>query len=188
MAVSRRLRFEILRRDNYTCRYCGASAPDVSLAIDHVIPTTLGGADDPTNLVTACQDCNNGKASTSPDEHIVEDVDAAAMLWRTAVARAGELDRQTRQAEGEIHAAFDELWSQYDKFGTAGRTADWPETLDGYIRSGLTIDDLHHYANVTMSKSHIEWRARWRYFCGCCNRGIAQRHEMARRLIEDGSV
>ena len=28
MAVSKRLRYEILRRDNHTCRYCGASAPD----------------------------------------------------------------------------------------------------------------------------------------------------------------
>ena len=42
MSVSRRLRFEILRRDNYTCCYCGAKSPDVTLAVDHVLPVTLG--------------------------------------------------------------------------------------------------------------------------------------------------
>ncbi|MEJ7724319.1 MAG: hypothetical protein WKF64_08445 [Ilumatobacteraceae bacterium] len=35
--ISRRLRFEILRRDGHTCRYCGARAPDVPLTVDHVI-------------------------------------------------------------------------------------------------------------------------------------------------------
>ena len=41
MAVSKRLRYEILRRDNHTCRYCGESAPDVKLTIDHVVPVSL---------------------------------------------------------------------------------------------------------------------------------------------------
>lgn len=58
MTVSKRIRFEVLRRDNYTCRYCGGSAPDVKLTVDHVMPVALG---DPTNLVTACKDCNAGK-------------------------------------------------------------------------------------------------------------------------------
>lgn len=39
MAVSKRLRYEILRRGNHTCRYCGASAPDVPLRVDHVTLT-----------------------------------------------------------------------------------------------------------------------------------------------------
>ena len=56
MAVSKRTRFEVLRRDNHTCRYCGQSAPDVKLTVDHVLPVALGGHDDPTNLVAACKD------------------------------------------------------------------------------------------------------------------------------------
>lgn len=43
MAVSKRLRFEVLRRDNHACRYCGATPPDVVLTIDHVVQTALGG-------------------------------------------------------------------------------------------------------------------------------------------------
>lgn len=72
MAVSRRLRFEVLRRDNFTCRYCGASAPDVRLEVDHVTPRSLGGPDKPWNLVAACQDCNGGKSAMAADEPLIE--------------------------------------------------------------------------------------------------------------------
>lgn len=78
MAVSKRLRYEILRRDNHACRYCGASAPTVKLNVDHVIPQALGGSDKPTNLVTACADCNSGKTSSLPNAEPVADVEQEA--------------------------------------------------------------------------------------------------------------
>ena len=55
------LRFEILRRDNFTCGYCGRRPPDAVLHVDHVVPWSKGGTNDPANLRTACQDCNLGK-------------------------------------------------------------------------------------------------------------------------------
>ena len=67
MAISRRLRYEVLRRDSYTCRYCGAKAPDVKLNVDAVVPEALGGSHkDPSNLTTACEACNSGKTSSKP--------------------------------------------------------------------------------------------------------------------------
>ncbi|MEU3945418.1 HNH endonuclease [Streptomyces sp. NPDC029526] len=84
MAVSKRLRFEIFRRDNHACRYCGAAAPGVKLTIDHVIPTSLGGSNKPSNLVTACADCNSGKTSSMPNAMVVADVDQ--QTFRTGAA------------------------------------------------------------------------------------------------------
>lgn len=55
-------RFKILLRDNFTCQYCGRSSPEVVLEIDHVIPRAKGGTEGYDNLVTACRDCNKGKA------------------------------------------------------------------------------------------------------------------------------
>ena len=69
MAVNKRTRYEVLTRDNRTCRYCRAT--DAPLTIDHVVPTALGGSDKPDNLVTACRDCNAGKSSSSPDAAVV---------------------------------------------------------------------------------------------------------------------
>ncbi len=67
MPVTPRLRFEVLRRDGFRCRYCGAGAGTAALEADHVTPIALGGGDEMANLVTACEPCNSGKASTAPD-------------------------------------------------------------------------------------------------------------------------
>lgn len=62
------LRFKVLARDNYTCRYCGAKAPGVVLHVDHVVPRSRGGRDELGNLVAACQACNQGKAAMSTEQ------------------------------------------------------------------------------------------------------------------------
>lgn len=61
MPISKRTRIMIFRRDDYTCTYCGAI--NVPLHLDHVIPRSIGGSDDPANLTTACVACNLGKGS-----------------------------------------------------------------------------------------------------------------------------
>jgi hypothetical protein len=61
--ISPKLRDEILRRDNFTCRHCGRSAPNVKLHIDHIIPVSKGGATVPDNLQTLCEECNFGKGN-----------------------------------------------------------------------------------------------------------------------------
>lgn len=65
--LSQSLRFEVLRRDSFTCRYCGRSAPGVVLHIDHVVPVVAGGDNSPDNLATACEGCNLGKGATLLD-------------------------------------------------------------------------------------------------------------------------
>lgn len=47
------LRFKVLRRDGFTCQYCGRRAPDVALHVDHRIPWSEVRAHDIANLVTA---------------------------------------------------------------------------------------------------------------------------------------
>ena len=57
------LRFEILKRDNFTCQYCGRNIKEdkVKLHVDHIIPNKLGGLYSENNLVTSCEECNLGK-------------------------------------------------------------------------------------------------------------------------------
>lgn len=62
-AIGKRVRFEVLKRDAFTCQYCGKSAPDVILHIDHIKPVSKGGNNGILNLVTSCQGCNSGKSN-----------------------------------------------------------------------------------------------------------------------------
>jgi hypothetical protein len=57
------VRFTVLRRDSYTCRYCGRKAPFVSLQVDHVVPWSMEGTNELSNLVTSCKECNIGKSA-----------------------------------------------------------------------------------------------------------------------------
>ena len=82
MPVSKRLRYEVLRRDNYTCRYCGAFAPQAVLEVDHVTPRKHGGKDAPENLVAACQDCNRGKSAALPEHWLTAEIEQTAREWR----------------------------------------------------------------------------------------------------------
>lgn len=61
--ISKRVRFEVLKRDAFTCQYCGKVAPDVILHIDHIKPVSKGGNNGILNLVTSCQSCNSGKSN-----------------------------------------------------------------------------------------------------------------------------
>jgi len=60
--VPAKIRWLVFHRDNFTCQYCGRSAPEVALEVEHNVPVTYGGADDIDNLLTACEDCNRGKS------------------------------------------------------------------------------------------------------------------------------
>lgn len=66
--LSKRVRFEVFKRDAFTCQYCGAKAPEVVLHCDHINPVAAGGDNDIMNLVTACADCNGGKAAKKLDD------------------------------------------------------------------------------------------------------------------------
>lgn len=78
-------RLSVYTRDKFTCSYCGVRVGKVhprlkndkghprkmtigDLTLDHLIPKSRGGKDEPENLVSACKPCNNAKADRTPRE------------------------------------------------------------------------------------------------------------------------
>jgi 5-methylcytosine-specific restriction endonuclease McrA len=57
---------EILRRDDYTCQYCGLHV--AYLTIDHIVPRRLGGEHSWENLVAACPSCNHRKGGRTLEQ------------------------------------------------------------------------------------------------------------------------
>tara|TARA_B100000408_G_scaffold117945_1_gene96235 strand:- start:1022 stop:1561 length:540 start_codon:yes stop_codon:yes gene_type:complete len=54
-------KMRVMRRDRYTCVYCGAEGKNAELQIDHVVPVAKGGSHHIANLVAACRSCNQSK-------------------------------------------------------------------------------------------------------------------------------
>ena len=56
------LRFQILKRDR-VCQLCGNTKNDERLEVDHIVPRSKGGTNDPSNLQVLCAPCNRGKSN-----------------------------------------------------------------------------------------------------------------------------
>lgn len=94
--VSLSRRFEVLKRDQFTCQYCGKSG--CKLEVDHVVPVSKGGADTIENLRTACFDCNRGKSASSIGDLPVSDRYAFSLTDCGHVEYVGRVLTETESA------------------------------------------------------------------------------------------
>lgn len=69
-----KIRFEIFKRDNFTCQYCGRNVKEdkIKLHLEHVIPKNKGGDNSINNLTTSCEECNLGKGDVLLEEHLIK--------------------------------------------------------------------------------------------------------------------
>lgn len=116
--ISKSTRFEVFKRDSFTCQYCGKSAPDVVLEVDHINPVSKGGDDDISNLITACFDCNRGKSDKKLTENQVikkqkEELDKLnqrrEQLEMIAQWRTELLDLENKEADKIMKLVSDSL-------------------------------------------------------------------------------
>ena len=133
MSVSQRLRFEVFKRDDFTCTYCGRKVPEVTLEVDYIIPKAEAGGDEYENLTTACYTCNRGKADVPLENKTAID-DLAA---RTA---------RMREREEQIRA-YDAIKMQEGKRIAASVVIvenHWAESYGGW-------DNLSQYHRLNNS-------------------------------------
>jgi hypothetical protein len=65
--ISAAIRMAVMRRDNWTCGYCGTT--EAPFDLDHIIPVSRGGSNsDKENLICACAKCNRSKGADTPAE------------------------------------------------------------------------------------------------------------------------
>jgi len=178
--LSKSMRFEILRRDNFSCTYCGAKAPDAELHVDHVLPTALGGSSEPNNLTTACQECNSGKGSKVPDGPMVAEVEAKNLRWRAAVALAAQESTQrppevTKAIEGII-----DLWS-----GINILTTQQCNIVEKYVMDGLPAETMIDCAEIALTSMHVKVSGMFPYMIGVARKKLAAIHERAQEIIAE---
>ncbi len=59
---------KLLRRDRFTCAYCGQLFAEWDLQCEHIVPLSRGGRWSWMNLVSACAACNGRKADRTPEQ------------------------------------------------------------------------------------------------------------------------
>ncbi|MGW4128000.1 HNH endonuclease [Amycolatopsis japonica] len=182
MALSKRLRYEVLRRDNHTCRYCGATAPNVKLTVDHVVPSALGGTDDPSNLVAACSGCNSGKAATTPDAPLVADVAADAVRWSAAIKQAAQdmIDGLGRRTA--VYDEFRTAWTSWTDNPPA-LPGDWRASIDQFLGAGLPMPVLIECLDLAMGNEKVRSDNVFRYMCGIAWNRVSELQEAARLAV-----
>jgi hypothetical protein len=179
-AIPRRLRYEILRRDDYTCRYCHAT--DAPLTIDHVIPVALGGTDDPSNLVAACEACNIGKSSSTPDAATVAQVTGDAARWAAAMKLAAERLNASKAAVSEQTRPFFGEWFVWSRPGWRYKLpSDAEDVLVQYLAAGMPPDVLRQAARIALRKRDVD--NYWHYFRGVANNMLAELQRDAAALL-----
>lgn len=172
MAVSRALRFQVLRRDGYRCHYCGATAADAKLTVDHVTATALGGTDTADNLVTACEPCNGGKSATPADAALVAQVQERDTQFRAAVADATQEDRERRW----FAEAFLDAWDLGEL------PPGWKRTIDAYRQQGLAPDMWEEIISIARDKTNLD--DPFRYCCGIARNQVKKIQEAAATLAK----
>jgi hypothetical protein len=187
MPVGKKLRFDVFRRDLFTCQYCGRTPPAVVLEIDHFVPSSAGGSDEADNLLTACFDCNRGKSNTDLKQ-IPPSLQAVMEEKRE---RATQLEAYNhfllgiRERENATISELGRYW--YNTMRGRKDLYTFGPARVGSVRTFLKhlpvaeIKEAMDIARARMLAQRADDGKAWRYFCGVCWRKIKDEHPGATR-------
>lgn len=88
-SIPKSLRFDVLNRDAFKCRYCGNSPPHTTLEVDHVVPLCDGGRTILDNLASACKECNRGKGVKPLGETADHELQSAVLDYASYLRECG---------------------------------------------------------------------------------------------------
>ena len=170
MSIKPKTRFDIFKRDNFTCRYCGRKTPAVVLELDHVIPQSKGGDSDPSNLVTSCYECNRGKRADLLEEHPTIEVDlhekSVFLLERELQLKEyNALRIMMRVREDQEVEELQSLWNElYIAYASSGTHTPRKTQLKKYLRL-FAVEDIKEAMEVTAEQPFSPYRGE-KYFFG----------------------
>jgi hypothetical protein len=165
--ISKRVRFEVFKRDTFKCQYCGAHPPAALLHVDHIVAVANGGLNDMDNLVTSCDSCNLGKGAVSLN-----------VVPKSLADKAREVSEREEQLAG-YHAILearrdrieDELWrvAEVIESGSSerGMNRKWTSSIRMF-NERLGVYEVLAAAEIARAKFHYGGNRAFRYFCGIC--------------------
>jgi len=169
-AISKKLRFEVFKRDGFKCQYCGVVPTQEVLQVDHIVPVAEGGENDMDNLITSCQPCNIGKGARN-----------LTAIPKSLKEKSEEIAEQEEQIIEYQKIIFQ---SRNRKIDTAWEIATILDStaLEGYPKASLLsiqmfldklpLEEVLEAADIANGQNFYQKNRTFKYFCGVCNRKI----------------
>jgi hypothetical protein len=174
MALSKKIRFEIFKRDGFQCAYCGKTPPEVALEIDHIHPKSKKGKDDINNLITACFDCNRGKKNITLDK-IPNKLNENLEILKIKEEQLKEynkfikiIDKRINNNVDYIESIFKECFPEYNFMQT------FKFSIKRFF-TNLSLREIEESMNIALSKE-ISADRTIKYFCGVCHNKIKNKN------------
>lgn len=168
-SLSKKLRFDVFKRDGFQCIYCGATPPSVLLHVDHITPVVAGGGNEIDNLVTACQPCNLGKSATL--------LSVVPKSLKEKATDAQELEDQLKGYQSVLAAVRDRIegdaWQVAHVFNglfdPGCKTFDraWFMSIKRFIER-LGLHETVVAMEIATTKKAYSRTQCFKYFCGIC--------------------
>lgn len=166
-AISKGKRFEVFKRDAFTCQYCGAHPPEVILHVDHIVAVSGGGGNDMDNLITSCLPCNLGKSATP-----------LSVIPKSLAQKAAEVAEREEQIrgynailQGRQDRLEDETWRVAAELERVKRLDSYDRKKLQSIRmflERLPFVEVMEAARITNAKWSYAGGRHFRYFCAIC--------------------
>jgi len=167
MAVSKKIRFEVFKRDGFQCAYCGKSPPEITLECDHITPKSKGGKDDINNLIAACFDCNRGKRNIPLDKsptklqenlEILQEKESQLAAFHKFIKK---IERRIAKEVAQVNETYNENFPEYELSEQFIHG-----TLKNFLKS-LPVSEVLDAMHLACSRIDNADRA-IQYFCGIC--------------------
>lgn len=170
-SISKRVRFEVFKRDGFVCHYCGAHPPTVLLHLDHIVAVASGGGNEMDNLVTSCEPCNLGKGAKSLTVVPQSLTDKAAQIREREAQIAGYneiLEMRRERVEEELWRVAEVIEPGSTK---DGMDRQWAAGIKKF-NEALGVHAVLLAAEIARDKYPWGGKRTFLYFCGICWRKI----------------
>lgn len=177
---SKKDRFTIFARDGFCCRYCGESSESVKLVVDHVVPICQGGTNDPENLISSCESCNQGKGGRLIQA--IAPTDGDTLRIRQEYREQEELARITAASAKARENIRQQVCNYY--CGLLGETQINRQHLSTLVNilNEVGPDDLFEFMDIAQRNLNGKGGTCFiRYVCGIHNNRKSDSHEKIHR-------
>lgn len=167
--ISKKMRFEVFKRDGFKCAYCGQSPPSVTLEVDHVDPYSKGGECTLSNYLTACFDCNRGKRDIPLTDKIPSQLSENLEAMKEKESQIKEYRKFVEEVRARVASDIDDIANIFaTAFEDSFLTEKFKMVSIKRFLDKLPKHEVAEAMKIAVTRMAHDQDAAGRYFCGIC--------------------